>query len=467
MRIAVVGLGKLGAPLLAVLRSAGHDVVGVDASQDSVRQMQRGVAPVEETGLQELLDQVQGPIVATTSLDEAVARSEAAFVVVPTPSRPEGDFDLKYVLDVVRGIGESLRRRPTARYVVTITSTVMPGSIDGPIRNALEETAGTPLGDRLGLVYNPEFIALGSAISDMRHPDVVLIGETDGWSGAVVEQVQRSYVANEPVVARMSAVNAEVAKLALNTYVTMKISFANMLGEICERLPGGDAPVVAAAVGSDSRVGRKYFEPGGSFGGPCFPRDNRALTALASDLDVTCGLPRATDATNLHQAERLVDRLCGYCSPPGPVAVLGLSYKPDTPVAEESFGSKVAGLLARDGWNVRVHDPQASANAQAILGHGVTFAPLVTEALSGARAVIVATPWREYAALAELMRGVDSPPEVVFDCWNLFATHQIGSALVVRTGQWCTPATEQPVEVGLEQGSTGEDPPVGDEGGET
>ncbi len=276
MRVSVIGLGKLGSPLAAVLASKGHEVIGVDLNPEFVRLLNEGRAPVQEPRLQELIDASQGRLRATVDVEEATLQSEISFVIVPTPSDAKGAFTNKYVIEAVTAIGKALRKMDSY-HVVNITSTVMPGSMGGEIRRALESASGRIVGKDLGLCYNPEFIALGSVIRDMLLPDAILIGESDTRAGDLLESIYRTSCENNPPVQRMNFVNAELTKISVNTFVTTKISYANMLADICDRLPGADVDVVTNAVGMDSRIGRKYLKGALGYGGPCFPRDNVAF----------------------------------------------------------------------------------------------------------------------------------------------------------------------------------------------
>jgi UDPglucose 6-dehydrogenase len=218
-------------------------------------------------------------------------------------------------------------------HVVAITSTVMPGDCDGPIKAALEEASGGICGEQFGLVYNPEFIALGSVIKDFLKPDFVLLGANDPLSYARIAQIYESCV-DSPVIKSMTRVNAELTKLALNSYVTAKISFANTLCRICETIPGCDIDVVTDAIGTDSRIGKKYLKGAISYGGPCFPRDNRALATLAPEF---ADIPKTVDSFNRKQIKWLADFVLSIAGQGG-ITILGKTYKPGTDVTEESAG---------------------------------------------------------------------------------------------------------------------------------
>lgn len=409
-RVSVFGLGKLGLPLAAVLAKAGHQVIGVDLNDDVVRSVAIGMSPVDETGLQELMDSCEGRLTATTGVAHAVFGSDISFIITPTPSQNDGTFTNDYVLQAIDSIAESLRTK-TDRHTVVVSSTVMPGSCWGPIRQRLEKS-GKKVGEGVGLCYSPEFIALGSVIYDMTHPDMILVGESDSDAGYALMEVLDSIVLTEPPYYRMNLVNAEIAKIAVNSFVTMKISYANTLAEMCEKLEGGDAGVVAAAVGADSRIGTKYLKPATAFGGPCFPRDNRAFAALAESLGVVAPLAVATDAVNDRQINRLAQEVVDRGA--NAVAILGLSYKPNTAVVEESIGTQLALRLAEDV-PVFVFDPVAQESAYSVLEDKVKWCNSSEGAISKADYVIICTPWDEFKKL-EFPK-----PTVVVDCWGVIA----------------------------------------------
>ena len=215
----------------------------------------------------------------------------------------------------------------------------------------------------------------------------------------------------------MSLINAEITKIAINTYVTTKISYANTLAELCEQVEGADARVIAEALGKDSRIGSKYLTGALGYGGPCFPRDNIAFSVFAERLGVRADLPRATDAVNRHQLDRLV-RMVRENVTEGVVAVLGLAYKPFTPVIEESQGVMIAlNLSATLGWRVNVYDPLAMENARRVLEWKVKFMDSVEAAVDGASTVIVTTPDPAFKNLARGIRNAGSVK--IIDCWRM------------------------------------------------
>jgi UDPglucose 6-dehydrogenase len=434
MKLSVVGLGKLGAPLAAVLASRGHTVVGVDANPEAVERINRGEAPVRETGLQELLDTCRARVSATTDTEAAAAATDATFVIVPTPSGVDGAFSHDFVLDAVARIGRGITRK-AQRHVVVVTSTVMPGATGGPIAAALESASGLEVGDGVGLCYSPEFIALGSVIRDMTHPDFCLIGESDAASGDVLAAILLSIVGDSVPMMRMNLVNAELAKIAVNTFVTTKISFANMLAEICERLPDGDAQVVTDAIGLDGRIGQRYLQGATGYGGPCFPRDNRAFAVAAASVGAQADIAAATDSINRRQVDRIVERSLRHVNGRGRVAVLGLSYKPQTQVVEASTGVALASALSEKGVRVTVYDPAAMEEAERVLGTRVAYAESAARCVREADVTVIATAWPEFSQLDAVDFTVGGRP-VVIDCWRVLEPGLGGDRLeIIQLGR--------------------------------
>ena len=414
MNVSVVGLGKLGAPMAAVFAAKGHRVIGLDVNPTLVDALAAGRAAIEEPRLQEMLDAGRARLRATSDYARLVAESDVTFIIVPTPSDAAGEFSNAYVIGVMESLGAALRAK-SGYHVVAVTSTVMPGSTGGPILRALEQASGRHVPEDIGLAYNPEFIALGSVVNNMLDPDFLLIGESDPKAGRLIESVYANVCENRPVIRRMNFVNAELTKISVNTFVTTKISYANMLADICDRLPGADADVVVEAVGSDSRIGRKYLRGATGYGGPCFPRDNVAFSALASKLGAHADIAGATDAINRYQIDRLAHAVTSRVRPGARVAVLGMSYKPDTPVIEESQGVMIAQRLIHDGYAVVIHDPLALDAAMRVV-KGASPARSAAEAIESADIALIATPWTEYKnlATARLTREI-----LVIDCWRI------------------------------------------------
>lgn len=418
--LSVVGLGKLGAPIAACFAARGFAVHAVDINPQKVDAIGRGVPPVHEPGLEELLRESGGRISATRDIESAVIASDATFVVVATPSEADGGFSLSYAIPTCESIGRALRTK-SAYHVVVITSTVMPGSMGGQIKSALERASGKRCGADFGLCYNPEFVALGTVIRDFYHPDFLLIGESDRHAGDVLSEICKRACKNSPTIARMNWINAEITKLAVNTYITTKISYANMLARLCEKLPEADVNVVTDALGLDTRIGGKYLKGAVSYGGPCFPRDNRALAALAARVGASSGLAEATDVFNRAQIKSLAELVKRQYSGDGAIGVLGLTYKPDTDVVEESFGLLLAQELSAANLPVIVYDPSGCDARVSSGSKNVRIAPSANGCIAESSVVVLATPWNEFRGLpaSVWVRSAEAAPRVVIDCWRV------------------------------------------------
>jgi UDPglucose 6-dehydrogenase len=416
-RVNVVGLGKLGAPLAAVLASRGFSVIGLDVNKMLVDALNTGKMPIVEPQLNELIAANRARLTATMDANAAVQNSDASFVIVPTPSDATGFFSNRFVLQAMDTLGKALRNK-TGYHMVVITSTVMPGSTGSEIKAALETASGRKVGPDLGLCYNPEFIALGSVVRDMLYPDSILIGESDAKAGDMLQTIYLQMCENKPPVQRMNFINAELTKISVNTYVTTKISYANMLADICDRLPGADVDVVTKALGADTRIGGKYLKGAMGYGGPCFPRDNVAFAALARKLGARADVAEATDRINNYQVDRLTALVSKFARSGTRIALLGLSYKPLTPVVEESHSVKLAERLADAGYIVTVHDPLAQDAALAVLGDKVVGASSLESAVRDADLLIVGTGWPEYKDIDPAWARRDGQNLTVLDLWR-------------------------------------------------
>lgn len=412
-KYSVVGLGKLGSSMVAAIAARGFGVIGVDTNQDVVELVDQGKAPVQETDLEATLQVNRERIQATLSYQDAVMNSDVTFVVVPTPSDERGAFSLQYVAEVFKGLGQALRKKDEYHLVV-LTSTVLPGSTRYGLLPILEQTSGKSCGPDFGLCYSPEFIALGSVIHDFLNPDFALIGEFDEQSGNLLESCYVEIMENYPPCQRMSLENAELTKVALNTFVTSKITFANMLADLCERIPGGDVDVVTDALGLDKRIGRKYLTGALGYGGPCFPRDNIALNFIAEVIGTHADLAKTTDRMNRSIPGKFVERLLPDIHQDDVVAVLGLAYKPQSHVTEESQGVYLAKSLVEEEINVVAYDP--------LVGdvEGINLLDSVEDCLAQADVVLITTPDPEFKTL-QVSDFASGKSVLVVDFWRILS----------------------------------------------
>jgi UDPglucose 6-dehydrogenase len=416
--VSVIGLGKLGASMAAAFGSRGLNVIGVDVNQRSVELVNSGHAPVQETNLDEMIGANKERIRATLSHEDAVLNSDISFVIVPTPSDDKGSFSLQYAAWAFKEMGKALSKKKSYHNIV-LTSTVLPGSTRQVLLPILEKESGKKAGKDFGLCYSPEFIALGSIINDFLHPDFTLVGEFDEKSGSQLEEIYSRVMLKDSPCARMSLENAELTKISVNTFVTTKITFANMLAEICEKLPNGDVDVVTNALGLDSRIGRKYLTGSIGYGGPCFPRDNVALTYIAKQLGVDADIASTTDSMNRAVADKVVARLRPMIREGATVAVLGLSYKPFSHVVEESQGVYVAKALSKAGARVVAYDPMSTEMPLDELSRHFVILNSIKECLSQAEAVLITTADNEFKSLTLEDFRNEYADVLVMDFWRI------------------------------------------------
>ena len=415
-RISIVGIGKLGLPLAAAVASRGYHVTGFDTDAAKISRFEKGNFPYEP-GLGKLVERYRSRIRFTHSLQD-ISDSSITFVVVPTPSTKKGSFSNRHLASALRGIGRTLRSKK-AFHVVCVTSTVLPGSM-GCLRETLEKASGKRCGRDFGLCYNPAFIALGNVIHNFLHPDFVLIGESDRRSGRILESFYLHFCRSQARIHRMNFVNAELAKIAVNTFVTMKISFGNMLARMCERLPGAHSEIVTQAIGSDRRIGGHYLKGALGYGGPCFPRDNKAFSYVARELGLRAFAAEATDKINNLQVRWLARFVESEAQPKDRIAILGLSYKPDTDVIEESQGIDLAKALLRRKRRLILYDPASMGPARQALGDRVAFAKNLSECLTSAEVVVITTPWRSFKEFRPAdMMSRNGHPKKIIDPWRI------------------------------------------------
>jgi len=436
MKISVIGLGKLGACTAVCFSAKGYEVIGVDINADLVAAINQGIAPFYEPRLQELIDRSKDRFCATEDFTVAIEQSNITFLIVPTPSRPDGHFSDQYLQDALRLLSEALRNKKEFHTFV-ITSTVSPGTINKKLVPLIEKYSKKTLNKEFGIAYNPEFIALGSVITDFLNPDLVLIGESCLQVGDQLEAMYKRVCETDPYVARMSINSAEIAKISINSYVTTKISFANTLASLCEEIEDADVDDITAALGADKRISPYYLKGGLGFGGPCFPRDNRAFAAFAADLGIDAKLAKATDGINQFQNDRLCQHINQICVKKGvnKVAILGLSYKSCTPVIEESAAIKIIKSLLHKNIELTVYDPLAMESAKKMFAETINYADSIKSCLAAATVCLVMTADSAWLEIEET-HFVHQLTTLV-DCWRLFERHQFGKvAEIIRLGEY-------------------------------
>ena len=356
-KVSVIGLGKLGLPLAAVIADSGYETFGFDLNEKHVNNLRDGKFKSSEPSLETLLNKNRDNLRFISVIGDC-SQCDIYFLILPTPSNANYEFSNEHLLDSIDDLLVSWERMSAPKTLV-IVSTVMPGTCQSifvpKIRN-WEILNGFPVG-MISIVYSPEFIALGTVIDNLKHPDMVLVGCEKPEEAKMFLKVMNSVVGNLEAVDVLSLSEAELVKLLVNCFVTMKISFANFIGEFSDALPEINKHKVARALGMDTRIGDKYLRPGIGFAGPCFPRDNKALIAFANRYGLIADLAIATEKVNLRQPENVYKRICKHFPRVRKIGILGIAYKKNTLVLDESQSVKIAELLLSNGYDVLLFDP--------------------------------------------------------------------------------------------------------------
>ena len=438
MKIAVIGLGKLGLPTACCFAEATlvvgcqHTVVGIDTNKAFIDALNAGRCPVDEPGMVALLARTRKNTVFSTHFDDIGDDCDIYFIVVPTPSGDDNCFRNDYVCGALEQLAPLLEKQFGRGYypVVDCVSTVMPGTSQEVFIPLLERLTGGVCGADFGFVYNPEFIALGSVIRDFKNPDMVLIGESDERAGERVAKVYarllgtdiNSVYMSERVasaetarsrICRMDLLSAEITKLSLNCSLSMKIAIGNFLAFVCEMFPGADVDKVVGAIGKDSRIGPKLLKAGLGAGGSCLPRDLRALRTVVPDEYHPFVMQRQV---NLWIRNIVVGRVHEQLPAGSKVAILGMGYKPGTWVYEESESVLIAEMLHADGYEVAWYDPKVPAAAF----DKVPKAASPTRACVDVAAVLVLTPDPLWSKLPwDVLVEVAAPSVYILDVWRI------------------------------------------------
>ena len=414
--ISVIGLGKLGACMAAVYASKGFNVIGVDLNQNYVNAINNKEAPVNEIGLDELIKKNSSRLKATTDYEEAILGTEKTAIIVPTPTDETGGFSCGYVIASCKEIGKALAKKKDYHLVVVV-STMLPGDSKEKIIPILEEYSGKKCGPDFGYCYSPEFVAIGSVIRDLSNPDVYLIGQFDEKSGKLLKDFYYKIRDNEAEAEIMNIPSAELAKISLNSYVTMKITFANALAEIADLIPGADSTKILKMLGRDKRIGSYYLKSGLGFGGPCFPRDNVAFSAMAKRYGGIAPIAEIVHEYNEKMAGRISDLVKKNLSQNKAIGFLGLSYKPGTPVVEESHIMKIVKSLCGDNCKIFVYEPAGYEHAKKELLNKVVYCQNIEECLENSDIYFLGNMEKEFEQLENFVRGKN---KTIIDPWGIF-----------------------------------------------
>ena len=419
MKIAVIGTGYVGLVSGVCFSEFGFDVNCVDLDPEKIERLNAGKVPIFEPGLEDMMERNKGRLTFTTDLDMALSDADAVFIAVGTPSRRgDGEADLTYVEAAAKQVAHAMR--PGA--VVIIKSTVVVGTT----RRVGEIIAAEVPGKDFSMASNPEFLREGSAIEDFMRPDRVVIGVTDERGEQALRQLYRPLNLRETPIVVTSPENAEITKYAANAFLAMKVTFINEIADLCEK-SGGDVQEIARAIGIDNRIGSKFLHPGPGYGGSCFPKDTRAMAAIAAKMGTPIRLIETTIEVNENRVDQLASKVieaAGGNVDGKTIAVLGIAFKPNTDDVREAASLTLIPALQKAGASIKAHDPQAMPAATQIL-ENVQWGEDAYETADGADIAVILTEWNEYRALdlsriSEAMHG-----DLLVDFRNIYPLHEM------------------------------------------
>jgi UDPglucose 6-dehydrogenase len=436
VNICVIGTGYVGLVTGACFAEFGVQVVCADTDAEKVATLQQGNMPIYEPGLEEIVARNvrEERLSFTTDTAGAIRSSLVVFIAVPTPARGDGGTDLSFIEAVSREIGANMDG-----YKVVVTKSTVPVGTSARVRGWIEEE----LSDRktaphFSVASNPEFLREGAAIGDFMRPDRIVIGTEDEQSQAILEDLYRPLYLNETPVVNTNVPTAELTKYAANAFLATKISFINEVANLCENV-GADVQDVARGIGLDRRIGPKFLHAGPGFGGSCFPKDTRSVAHFARELGEGFEIVEAVVRVNDRQRQRMIEKIVGALGGDvrgKTVAVLGLSFKPETDDMRDAPAVDIIRGLLERGATVRASDPRALEAAKQLIPEIVSCTDAY-ETCEGADALVIMTEWNQYRMLdLDRVRGLLAQP-VMVDLRNVYEPDSVKAAgfTYVRVGR--------------------------------
>lgn len=423
MKITMIGTGYVGLVTGTCLAEFGHHVVCVDKIEDKILRLQQGKIPIYEPGLEALVHKniSEGRLRFTTRMAEAVPGAQAVFIAVGTPTSRRGDgyADLTYIYEASREIAGLLEG-----YTVIIDKSTVPVGTARQVERIIRQE--NPAAD-FDVASNPEFLREGAALNDFMRPDRVVIGVNSQKAGQILQEIYKPlYLLDTPIVST-TIETAELTKYAANAFLAVKISFINEIANVCEAV-GADVAALAKAIGMDGRIGKKFLHPGPGYGGSCFPKDTLALLRIVQEHGVSLRIVESAVEVNSAQKARMIKKIrdmLGGSEAGKTLAVLGLTFKPETDDMREAPSLTIIPALLEKGARIKAHDPKGMNEARRLLPAEVEYAVNAYDACRDADAVILMTEWNQYRAL-DLEKIRDCLKEPVFiDLRNVYEPDKV------------------------------------------
>ncbi|MBR2494299.1 UDP-glucose/GDP-mannose dehydrogenase family protein [Helicobacter sp.] len=430
MRVTIIGSGYVGLVAGACFAQMGNNVTCLDIDRDKIAKLQKGIVPIYEPGLSEMIveNQAKGTLSFTDSKLEAIAQAEVIFIAVGTPMGDDGSADLRFVRAVAQDIGEHLND-----YTIVVDKSTVPVGTAREVRSIIAKALESRGKDvEFAVVSNPEFLKEGVAIKDFMSPDRVVIGSDCTKALSVMRSLYAPFLVKSDRLIAMGIESAEMTKYAANAMLATKISFINEMSQICEHV-GANINDVRQGIGSDSRIGYSFIYPGCGYGGSCFPKDVKALEKTALDAGYTPRILQAVDQVNDAQKQLLAQKICkkfGQDLSGKVVAVWGLAFKPETDDMREASALVLIKELVSRGARIQAYDPKATEQARFYLQENldsITFATSKYNALKNADMLVLVTEWREFRSpdFDEIKKLLRTP--VIFDGRNIYHSLDLAS----------------------------------------
>lgn len=428
MKTAIVGTGYVGLVTGTCFAEMGLNVICVDVDKSKVEKLKSGVIPIYEPGLEELVrkNHNDGRLSFTTDLTSCIDDVDIIFIAVGTPPDEDGSADLKYVLDVARTVGKSMKR-----YVLVVTKSTVPVGTAALVRSTIQkELDNRGLDIEFDVASNPEFLKEGNAVIDFMRPDRVVVGVESEKARKLLSKLYKPFMLNNFRVIFMDVPSAEMTKYAANAMLATRISFMNSIANLCEAV-GADVNMVRAGIGSDMRIGKKFLYAGCGYGGSCFPKDVKALIKTASEYGVDMEILRSVEKVNAYQKELLFRKFSLYYDGDlkgKTVAVWGLSFKPETDDMRDAPSVVLIRSLIEAGCKVRAYDPIAMDEGRRILGEeNVYYAKDMYDAVLEADGLFLVTEWKQFRLPAwNVVKKVMNHPYIV-DGRNIYDVEELRS----------------------------------------
>lgn len=420
MKIAIVGTGYVGLVSGTCFAEIGVDVTCVDTNSEKIESLQKGIIPIYENGLEEMVlrNMKAKRLKFTTSLESCLDDVEVIFSAVGTPPDEDGSADLKYVLEVARTIGRNMKQ-----YKLVVTKSTVPVGTAPKVRAVIQEEL-----DKRGVkidfdvASNPEFLKEGNAISDFMSPDRVVVGVESARAEKLMSKLYKPFLLNNFRVIFMDIPSAEMTKYAANSMLATRISFMNDIANLCE-LVGADVNMVRSGIGSDTRIGRKFLYPGIGYGGSCFPKDVKALIKTAEQNGYTMRVLRAVEEVNEAQKSVLFDKLMKQFNGElkgKTIALWGLAFKPETDDMREAPGLVLIDKLLKAGCQVRAYDPAAMDECKRRIGDVIYYARDMYDAVLDADVLMLITEWKEFRLPSWAVIKKTMNQQIVLDGRNIY-----------------------------------------------